>query len=132
MMAMLSQQTKLLIFTTVFFGVFFSHAQETTQTEQTISKAITLDKLMSERISFNKSENIPGRYTVQLYSGNLKSAQEVLTQFTEKFPTNAAVIRFQTPNYKVWIPNLRNKLDAEKLFASAKPDFPNILMFRNK
>jgi len=58
-MAMLSQQTKLLIFTTVFFGVFFSHAQETTQTEQTISKAITLDKLMSERISFNKSEKCP-------------------------------------------------------------------------
>jgi hypothetical protein len=132
MLTKLSSKTKMLIFTAFFFGVFFTHAQETTLTEQVVPKEITLDKLMSERIAFNKSENIPGRYTVQLYSGNLKSAQEVLTQFAEKFPANTAVIRFQTPNYKVWIPNLRNKLDAEKLFASAKPDFPNILMFRNK
>lgn len=131
-MATPSQRTKMLIFTAFFFCVFFVHAQETPQVEQTVPREITVEKLMSERVSFNKSENIPGRYTVQLYSGNLKGAQEVLTQFTEKFPASKAVVRFQTPNYKVWAPNLRNKLDAEKLFASAKPDFPNILMFRNK
>lgn len=131
-MAIHSIQTKMLIFTTFLFCSFFVCAQETPQVEQAVPKEITIEKLISERISFNKSENIPSRYTVQLYSGNLKGAQEVLTQFTEKFPDSKAVIRFQTPNYKVWIPNLRNKLDAEKLFAAAKPDFPNILMFRNK
>jgi len=129
---MLSLKTKVLIFTAFPLGVFFTYAQDTTLTEKAATKEITLDKLMSERVTFNKTENIPGRYTVQLYSGNLKIAQEVLTQFTEKFSEISAVIRFQTPNYKVWIPNLRNKLDAEKLFDSAKPDFPNILMFRNK
>lgn len=132
MKTILFQRTKVLIFTVFFLSVFCLQAQETTLSEPLVSKEITLEKLLSERISFNKSENIPGRYTVQLYSGNLKSAQEILTQFLEKFPTFPGVIRFQTPNYKVWIPNLRNKLDAEKIFEATKPDFPNILMFRNK
>jgi hypothetical protein len=121
----------LLIFAGVFLGFQTSFGQEKTEVIPE-KEPITIEKLVAKKIAFNQSENVLNRYTVQLYSGNYEEAQKQLEKFNTLFPDYKAVIKFQTPNYKIWIPNFRNKLEAETLFDAAKPEFPSILIFRIK
>ncbi|MDT8415652.1 MAG: hypothetical protein RQ735_09770 [Flavobacteriaceae bacterium] len=121
----------LLVFTVFFFGFQTTFGQEKTEVVPE-KEPITIEKLVAKKIAFNQSENVLNRYTVQLYSGNYEEAQKQLEKFGTLFPDYKAVIKFQTPNYKVWIPNFRNKLEAETLFEAAKPEFPSILIFRIK
>ncbi|MBU2525947.1 MAG: hypothetical protein KKC03_05035 [Bacteroidetes bacterium] len=126
-----SKLNLLLVFAVLFFGLQSTFGQEKTEVVPE-KENITIEKLVAKKIAFNQSENVLNRYTVQLYSGNYEEAQKQLEKFGNLFPDYKAVIKFQTPNYKVWIPNFRNKLEAETLFEAAKPEFPNILIFRIK
>lgn len=106
--------------------------QKTSNDTLAVSEPITIETLLNKKKSFNKNEILLNTYTVQLYSGNYEDARKNLEKFKELHPDHKAVIKFQTPNYKVWVANFPNKLEAEKLFFAAKPDFPSILMFRVK
>lgn len=113
--------------------VWVGNSQQKTLSDTVVlRKPVTIDLLMEKKRNFNQNENLLNRYTVQLYSGSYEEAQKILEKFAGLFPDHKAIIKFQTPNYKVWITNFPNKLEAEKLFFAARPEFPSILMFRTK
>lgn len=117
----------------LFTVVWVGHAQQKTLSDTlALREPVTIDLLMQKKRNFNQNENLLNRYTVQLYSGSYEEAQKNLEKFTGLFSDYKAIIKFQTPNYKVWITNFPNKLEAEKLFFAARPEFPSILMFRTK
>lgn len=117
----------------LFTAVWMGNAQQKTLSDTlALREPVTIDLLMQKKRNFNQNENLLNRYTVQLYSGSYEEAQKNLEKFTGLFVDYKAIIKFQTPNYKVWITNFPNKLEAEKLFFAARPEFPSILMFRTK
>lgn len=124
---------KYLLYIFIFSSVWVCRSQQKNPSDTLGStEPITIESLISKKRSFNQNQNLLNRYTVQLYSGSYEEAQKNLEKFTTLFADYKAVIKFQTPNYKVWINNFSNKIEAEKLFFAAKPEFPSILMFSNK
>ena len=74
------------------------------QNEKIIVKQDSLiSKLMSVKKKIDKDSYESKYFTIQLYYGNLKEAENILKNFKEKFPSWEANLSFETPNYKVQI-----------------------------
>ena len=69
----------------------------------TVKQDSLITKLMFVKKKID-SESYESKYfTIQLYYGNLKEAENILKDFKEKFPNWEANLSFETPNYKVQI-----------------------------
>ena len=67
----------------------------------TVKQDSLITKLMFVKKKID-SESYESKYfTIQLYYGNLKEAENILKDFKEKFPNWKANLSFETPNYKV-------------------------------
>jgi len=89
-----------------------------------------LDSLLLLKKKMIKNHDIKSFYTIQLFSGNRKNAEDAKKQYDSKAYEYRATIEYETPNYKVWIGQFRTKLYADKAFAELKKDYPNALILR--
>lgn len=64
------------------------------------------------------------RYKIQLYYGDNNTASEIIKTFRSKYNTWPSAIIYETPNYKVWIGNFRNRLEADRALLKIKSDYP--------
>ena len=57
-----------------------------------------------------------------------------LNKIKKKFETTYSEWRsdivFETPNYKVWVGDFRNRLEAERAFVKLKKDFKSAIIFK--
>ena len=68
-----------------------------------IEQDSTITKLMATKIEID-SENYSSKfYTIQLFYGDNKRAQELFENFKQSFPDWEAELSFETPNYKVQV-----------------------------
>ncbi len=114
---------------TIFFILFIClslavKAQNTTVNTQTLDSLLLLKKKMI------KDHEIKSFYTIQLFSGERKNAEQSKREYDSKGYEYQATIEYETPNYKVWVGQFRTKLYADKAFAELKKDYPNALIFR--
>ncbi|MDQ7916982.1 SPOR domain-containing protein [Mesonia sp. MT50] len=78
-----------------------------------------------------ESNELNERYKIQLFSGStLDEANKTRRKFKEKHPNQPASIEYQTPNYKVWVGDFRDRLEAERLFITIKEDFKSSFVFK--
>jgi hypothetical protein len=89
-----------------------------------------LDTLLSLKKEMVNDHDIKSFYTIQLFSGNIKNAEEAKKNYDSKAYLYKATIKYETPNYKVWVGMFRTKLKADKVFEELKKDYPNALVFR--
>jgi hypothetical protein len=112
------------IFLVFFFGFIFCEAQNSELNTKKIDSLLTLKK---EMINNN---DIKSFYTIQLFSGKKNGAEEVKKNFDTKAYEYKATIKYETPNYKVWVGMFRTKLYADKAYEEVKKDFPNALVLK--
>ena len=43
-----------------------------------------------------------------------------------------SILEFETPNYKIWVGNFRNKLEADRTLLKVQKEFPNAFVFKPK
>ena len=68
-----------------------------------IEQDSTITKLMETKIDID-SENYSSKfYTIQLFYGDNKRAQELFENFKKSFPNWEVNLSFETPNYKVQV-----------------------------
>lgn len=96
---------------------------------------ITADPLVQELLvlksKMTESNELNERYKIQLFSGaTLEEANKTRRKFREKHPNQPASIEYQTPNYKVWVGDFRDRLEAERLFIAIKEDFKSSFVFK--
>lgn len=96
---------------------------------------ITADPLIQEilvlKSKMTESNELNERYKIQLFSGaTLEEANKIRGKFKEKHPKHPASIEYQTPNYKVWVGDFRDRLEAERLFIAIKDDFKSSFVFK--
>ncbi|MBS3738022.1 SPOR domain-containing protein [Mesohalobacter halotolerans] len=89
-----------------------------------------LDSLLLLKKNMIKNHDIKSFYTIQLFSGNRKNAENAKTEYDSKDYKYPVTIEYETPNYKVWIGQFRTKLYADKAFNEIKKDYPNALILR--
>lgn len=73
-----------------------------------------VDQLLNEKRKINNTLSITDQYKIQVFNGTSELAKKTLTEFKSSNKNLDATIIFQTPNYKVWVGNFKNRMDAER------------------
>lgn len=111
-----------------FLGVFILglHISTFAQTGKIhIEQSDLLPELLTLKSGMTKDGKLGERYKIQLYYGDNNTASETLKDFRIKYNTWPSQIIYETPNYKVWIGNFRNRLEADRALLKIKADYPS-------
>ena len=73
-----------------------------------IEQDSTITKLMATKIEIDTVNYSSKFYTIQLFYGDNKLAQELFENFKQSFPDWEAELSFETPNYKVQVGRFKN------------------------
>ncbi len=92
------------------------------------ANAQKIDSLLSLRKEMINNNDIKSFYTIQLFSGKIKNAEDIKNDYDTKGHAYKATIKYESPNYKVWVGMFRTKLYADKAYEDLKPDYPNALV----
>ena len=96
----------------------------------TLNQDQKFEQLLNEKRKINNSLNASDTYKIQIYNGTSESAKRTLTDFKQNFNEIDATIVFNTPNYKVWVGNFKNRIEAEKNLIEIKKKYNNILLIK--
>ncbi len=96
----------------------------------TINQDPRIKILLNLKSKMDKEGEFSDRYKIQLYYGNLNQANEIMKSSKETFPQWDSTIRWETPNYKVWLGNYRTRLDADRALKEVHNKFPNAFIFK--
>lgn len=126
-MLKLSFKNILTLFILTVTSTLLSYAQ---QGEVVIHQDPRITELLDLKTELVKDNKLSDRYKIQLYSGSLSTASATLKKFRNKVGTYTSDIKHETPNYKVWIGNFRNRLEADRALIAIKEDFPSAFIFK--
>lgn len=117
------------VLTLFVFLTFYAFAKAQTAQVQ-VSQDPKISELLILKSKLTNDNELADRYKIQVYSGDLKQAEVALRKFRNKVGTWKSDIEYETPNYKVWIGNFRNRLEADRALIKIKKEFPNALIFK--
>ena len=89
--------------------------------DTTLVKLIDLKKELNSEI-----EN----YKIQIFSGSRSDAENTISEYKILYNDSAAIIRYEAPNYKVWIGNYYTLVEAEKEILEVRKKYPNAFIFK--
>ncbi|MBZ9631039.1 SPOR domain-containing protein [Salegentibacter sp. LM13S] len=89
-----------------------------------VSDDAKLSKLLELKSEMSKDNEIGDRFKIQLFYGNNGEANEVIKDYRSKFEY-PSLIAYEAPNYKVWVGNFRNRLEADRALLKIKESFPS-------
>ncbi|MEY2870040.1 MAG: hypothetical protein RIR01_2546 [Bacteroidota bacterium] len=90
------------------------------------------EQLLNEKRKINSSIAVNELYKIQIYSGVSDKAKSTLNECKQLFTDLDGTIVFNTPNYKVWIGNFRNRIDAERKLIEIKKTYANAFLIKPK
>ena len=93
-------RAKFLISLIIFF---LSHSSANAQDENVVYNDTLTQKLFQIKKEYSKRVFESTYYTIQIYFGDLKSADSILIDFQENYEGVKSELIFETPNYKVRI-----------------------------
>jgi Fe-S cluster assembly iron-binding protein IscA len=93
-------RAKFLISLIIFF---LSHSSANAQDENVVYNDTLTQKLFQIKKEYSKRVFESTYYTIQIYFGDLKSADSILIDFQENYEGIKSELIFETPNYKVRI-----------------------------
>lgn len=110
-----------------FFCIAINAQNEIASSHIEVSKAI--ERITATKFKIENSNS----YKIQLFYGSLKDAHKILAKFkTSHGETWSSKIKFETPNYKVWVGNYRNRLEADRALMRIQKKFPSAFIFKPK
>ncbi len=71
-------------------------------------------------------------YKIQIYSGNREDAKKARLDFRKSFANWTTDMKFETPNYKIWIGNFKTRLEADRALVEVKRKFNYAFIFKPK
>ena len=118
--------SKNILLTLGFMLVFCAFAKA----QSTVYQDSRIEELLSLKTQLTKDNELTDRYKIQLYSGERERAYSILKEYRNKLGTWSSSIEYQTPNYKVWIGNYRNRLEADRALLTIKKMFSSAFIFK--
>ena len=83
--------------------------------DTTLVKLIDLKKELNSEI-----EN----YKIQIFSGRRSDAEKTISEYKILYNDSLAIIRYEAPNYKIWIGNYFTLVEAEKEILEVRKKYP--------
>jgi hypothetical protein len=128
----------------LFFGLQFTalYSQADREGKVVIIQDPVIDTILHKHIEANQAmllnadnHGIDG-YRIQIYevSGTRSSslAREVMSEFSEKYPTVPVYLSWQAPSFKVRVGDFRNRMEAEGFLSRIKRHYPIAWVIRDK
>ena len=112
------------------FTIGVSTASNAQEGQVTIHQDETIPLLLKQKTEMVQDGVIGERYRIQLFSGDNNQASKVIKEYRSLFPEYSSTIVFETPNYKVWVGNFRNSLEADRALLEIKKAFPAAFRFK--
>lgn len=117
-------------FLAVLMSLIFTPSLCLSQSQLVISELDSLDQLIKYKHELEANHELKSTYKLQLFSGSLEEANDIIEEFKSLNLKVDSKIVYQTPNYKVWVGNFRNRIQADRLFVLLKSKYPNTLIIR--
>ncbi len=89
----------------------------------TINEDPRIQQLLDIKTEMDKNGALSDTYKIQLFNGNNKDAQKVLQKAEKLFPQWETELKWETPEFKVWIGNYRSKLERDRALREIKKEF---------
>ena len=94
-----------------------------------IDQSKAIDKLLE----FKKDIKTVETFKIQVYSGSSSSAaSNVKAEFKQSYGQWPVEMVFNTPNYKIWVGNFRDRLEADRALLRIKKSYMNAFIFKPK
>ena len=119
---------KLLVFSILmsFLSINIS-AQEATIT---LNEDLKIHQLLELKKSLEEENKLTDGYTIQLYYGEKNRANNVIRKYRYTYDSWPATIKYETPNYKVWVGNFSSRIDADRALIEIKKNFPSAFILK--
>ncbi len=117
----------LLISMLVLFSSKELQAQQATITIQQDEK---ISELLDLKKDLEKENKLSSNYTIQLYYGELGQANAIMRRYRARFGSWPASIEYETPNYKVWVGNFSERLEADRALMQIKEHFSSAFILK--
>ena len=111
------------LFTIAGFVLFFNQEIIAQQGNVSIQQDQKIEKLMEVKSELNQNNKIGDRFVIQLFYGDNGEANEVIQKYRTLYDYPSQ-ITYEAPNYKVWVGNFRNRLEADRALLKVKENFP--------
>ena len=92
----------------------------------------TITKLMASKIEVDFEDYSSRFYTIQLFYGENKRAQELFENFKQSFPNWEIKLSFETPNYKVQVGRFKDYYFGLKKLKEIKKVYPEAFLLKMK
>ena len=116
---------KNLIFLTLLLSSYLVSAQEASVT-------VIQDKSIDRLLEFKKDLKTLDIYKIQIFSGDRSTAEKTKSEFLQIFKDWKTTMEFNTPNYKIWVGNFRERLEADRALAKIKKEYSGAFIFQPK
>jgi len=94
---------------------------------------VNQDRQITELIKLKKEVNrTESNYKIQIYNGNRSGAENARLEFRKSFSDWSTNIKYETPNYKIWVGNFITRLEADRALLKVKKKFGNAFIFKPK
>ena len=123
---------KIYLSNSLFLLVFcvFSYSVFSQNPKIKIKQNDKIDSLLKLKIALDKERYEKTYFTLQLYYGNLKSANEISEKCMSEFPHLPVDLSFETPNYKVQAGFFKDKLVSMKTLDTLRKVFPTAFLLK--
>tara|TARA_B100000941_G_scaffold177406_1_gene127029 strand:+ start:299 stop:703 length:405 start_codon:yes stop_codon:yes gene_type:complete len=93
----------------------------------TINQRSEIDSIIKLKKELNsKIQNL----RIQIFNGDRENAELVMKEYLKIFNDTSANIVYETPNYKIWVGNFYNQLEADKKLIEVRKKFRSAFIFR--
>ena len=116
-------------FRILVFSIIFSNILNSQEGLIKVNYSDSVKLLLEIKKDINKSN---GEIKIQVFSGSRTDAEEILKKFNLDFPESKAVMTYETPNYKIWTKDLKNKLEADRELIKIRKKYNQAFYFREK
>ncbi|MCK5400261.1 MAG: SPOR domain-containing protein [Flavobacteriaceae bacterium] len=95
----------------------------------TVNQDRQIDELLKLKKEVNRTES---NYKIQIYSGNRTGAENARLEFRKSFLNWSTNMKYETPNYKIWVGNFKTRLEADRALLKVKKKFGDAFPFKPK
>jgi len=125
-MTKISDKFLILIF---LFSVLFVNTIEAQDGVVTVNQDKDIETLLRLKKDVNKTLV---NYRIQIFNGNRQGAKKAEMEFKKVFSDWSPSMKFQTPNYKIWVGSFKTRLEADRALLRIKKEFRNAFIINLK
>ena len=92
---------------------------------------INMDTTLVKLIELKKEVNSEiENFKIQIFNGSRNEAENTISEYKILYNDSSAIIRYEAPNYKIWVGNYYTLIEAEKEILKLRKKYPNAFIFK--